>query len=95
MVSILCTHILACMWLFAAEISSEPENWVKSAGIVNYPDAKKYLISFYYIITTVTTVGYGDISATNDVERFFAITYMILGQIGLTYAISLLGSIVA
>ena len=34
------------------------------------------------------------ISANNDVERFFAMAYMILGQVGLTYAIGLLGSII-
>lgn len=95
MISVLCIHIMSCMWIFASEITSEPTNWIETGGYEKYPPWKKYLISFYFIVTTATTVGYGDISATNDVERFFAIAFMILGQIGLTYAISLLGSIVA
>mgnify|MGYP002053148656 CR=1 FL=1 len=32
-----------------------------------------YITSMYWTIATMTAVGYGDISATNDVERFFSI----------------------
>ena len=79
MISVLCIHIMSCMWIFASEITSEPTNWIETGGYEKYPPWKKYLISFYFIVTTATTVGYGDISATNDVERFFAIAFMILG----------------
>ena len=43
----------------------------------------------------MTTVGYGDISAQNNVERGFAIIIMIIGQIAFTYAISMLGTILS
>ena len=39
----------------------------------------KYLTSFYFIITTFSTVGYGDISATNSIEKVFCIIIMCLG----------------
>ena len=38
-----------------------------------------YLTSFYFIITTFSTVGYGDISATNPIEKVFCIIIMFLG----------------
>lgn len=40
---------------------------------------EQYLTSFYFIITTFSTVGYGDISATNSVEKVFCIIIMFLG----------------
>lgn len=47
-------------------------------------------MSLYYTVTTVTTVGYGDISATNTLEQVFCIVIMIMGVIGFTLATSTL-----
>jgi len=41
--------------------------------------AERYIASMYWAFTTMTTVGYGDISATNKSERLFAILGMIVG----------------
>lgn len=38
-----------------------------------------YLISFYWSVTTTTTVGYGDIGAINSRERVVAMAVMLLG----------------
>ena len=38
-----------------------------------------YLTSFYFIITTFSTVGYGDISANNTYETVFCIVTMVVG----------------
>jgi hypothetical protein len=75
-------------------MDDDNNNWIKAKGIADESHPRQYLISFYYIITTATTVGYGDISATNDVEMCVAVVFMVVGQVGLTYCISLLGSIV-
>ena len=32
---------------------------------------RRYMHSFYFAITTLTTVGYGDINATNSMEMAF------------------------
>ena len=42
-------------------------------------NSDRYLTSFYFIITTFSTVGYGDISATNTLEKFFCIIIMCVG----------------
>lgn len=41
----------------------------------------RYLTSMYWTITTITTVGYGDLSATNNIERIFCIIVMLAGVI--------------
>lgn len=42
-------------------------------------NSERYLTSFYFIITTFSTVGYGDISATNTIEKIFCILIMCFG----------------
>ena len=38
-----------------------------------------YLTSMYWAMSTMSTVGYGDISAETDMERIFSILWMIYG----------------
>ena len=53
-----------------------------------------YLAAFYYSFTTMTTVGYGDITPKNSTERIFAICLETLGGFMYAYVISSLTSIV-
>ena len=51
------------------------------------------MVSFYWTITTITTVGYGDISAVNIVERIFCSCLMVIGVISFSFANGSLSSI--
>ena len=54
----------------------------------------QYLYSVYWALTTLTTVGYGDITPTNDIERWYALGCLLVGAIIFGYMISTIGSLV-
>lgn len=56
---------------------------IKITLILNYTQQT----AFYFTITTMTTVGYGDISGTNTLERYLNIIIMILGVIFFTISL--------
>jgi len=56
-------------------------------------DGHLYLASFYFIMTTITTVGFGDIAATNATEAICAIFIMIIGVLAFSFASGSLSSI--
>jgi len=45
-----------------------------------------YLTAFYFTTTTITTVGYGDISGNTVVEKIYCIIIMMIGVISFSFA---------
>lgn len=59
---ILC-HTLSCMWFLVARLEDfGPETWVYRYGYDTAGVFEQYLAGLYFIVATITTVGYGDIS---------------------------------
>ena len=50
------------------------------------------MTSLYWAAATTTTVGYGDISAVNEIERMFAMAVMMAGVWVYGYALGLLAA---
>jgi hypothetical protein len=49
----------------------------------------------YFTVTTVLTVGYGDISAFSIYEKIFCIMLMLIGVLSFSFATGALSSIIA
>lgn len=58
------------------------------------PDGELYMTSFYFTITTIVTVGYGDITAISVIEKIVAVFLMITGVIAFSFATGTLASII-
>jgi hypothetical protein len=93
---ILLNHMSACIWYFVAKLQDlDPDCWVVRLGYQDAPNYEVYIISFYWTLTTVTTVGYGDINAGTTWERIFNLLIMSCGVIMYSFAIGALSSIVS
>ncbi len=86
----LVAHWMCCVWF---SFGYHPGGWVDRDGLVEIVDGDdgptlvpisgnlvhEWLSSFYWSITTMTTIGYGDISGKTMRERGIACLVMILG----------------
>lgn len=92
-VAVLC---LLCHWL-ACGMKIIDEGFLSSyigAGTHNLV-WREYLSALYWAMTTLTTVGYGDITPTSDGERAYTIFAMVIGGGFYGYAVGSISSIVA
>ena len=71
-------YIIGCFWFWYSDRSGD-ENWITSNDLDEEVGLKKMLLSFYFILTTLTTVGYGEFSATNPNEYTLMIFILIFG----------------
>jgi hypothetical protein len=55
----------------------------------------RYVTAMYWAYTTMTTVGYGDISSSTVAEKLWAITVMIFSGFFFSYTISRMSALVS
>lgn len=89
---IILTHITCCLWYFLVKIE-DSENWFSNLPFVTWGNLDKYIVSFYWAISTICTVGFGDIYAVTSVEKVFNIIWICVGVAFYSYTIGTLSSI--
>ena len=70
-------HFSACFFIFIGK--NEFHGWIVNNNLQNKSYFDIYVTSLYFQMTTLTTVGYGDISATNGFEIAYGIFILIIG----------------
>ena len=71
-------HWCACFWYLLGASSTE-DNWLGASHLEGADLKDQYTASLYFSITTMLTVGYGDIAPKNVSERLFTIFMMLMG----------------
>lgn len=96
------THIMAIIWIAIGLDNSVEGSWVVTfvEGLKETTDSQDieafdylgtiYISAFYFILTTITTVGYGDISGSTTKEYLYC---MFVEFVGLTFFSFLTGTI--
>ena len=79
-------HILSCIHIFIGKYTYP--GWIFSNKFQNFSLSNLYMISIYYLIQTMTTVGYGDISSDSFIEIIFRIILLAVGIICYSWLIS-------
>ena len=91
---IILVHVTGCFWFFLAKMDDfGPDTWVVRYSYSSLSNIELYILSIYYVFTTLTTVGFGDIAAYTINERVFAIILMGFGVGFYSYTISNLSTI--
>ena len=88
-------HVSSCLFIMLAanEVELADVRWIDS--FEDYSQLEIYITSCYYVLTTTSTVGYGDITPQNTYERLFGMVLMLVGVLSFTFISGALSSILA
>ena len=82
------------MWYFAAKLDGfNPDTWIVRYGYMDEELGDLYLVCLYFAITSLTTVGYGDISAFTSAEMIIAMMWMMFGVGVYSFIVGTLSSV--
>ena len=92
----LITHWVACAWFFIGSLESNfKESWLIKESLESASIRTQYITCLYWAITTLTTVGYGDIAPSTEIERIFTLMVMFLGISMYAYTIGNVSSLIS
>ena len=89
-------HVCGCCWNYIGvyqETRDVYNNWLVENNLLDASILYKYITCFYWSVTTMITVGYGDIIAYTAIERVFAIIVMLMSCGVFAYSLNSVGSI--
>jgi len=104
--SLMLSHWIACLYGLIELVEDTDATWLSvylcddkewgpSCAREDMSSWSRYLAAMYWTVTTLTTIGYGDVLAVNDAERLLSVLVMLVGAFQYGYIIGALGSMLA
>lgn len=82
LIALMLTYFLGCTWYFLVDVfedSDTSQNFLEKYNLRSYSEFDRMIICCYFVLTTLSTVGYGDMSPQTNSEKIIGISLMIVG----------------
>lgn len=94
---VLFIHFTSCFWIiigFFQNSSNDPINWLTHYDSLDKRIYSLYIDSLYFVMTSILTVGYGDVLPISKYEKIFVIILILFGSLYYSYLLSSISNIV-
>lgn len=92
LLEILCVHFFACIFYLSAALEGKYHSWVSMHGWDYLTPPQQYVVSIYFVMTTILTIGFGDLTPKISQERIIVIFIQLIGVMINGYIISMMVS---
>lgn len=93
MVVLLIAHWMACIWFLILKFDPMGESFYNDNLIDPMNMENTYVVTIYWIITVMATVGFGEFSPTSTVQRIASIGFILFSTVVFAYTVNTIGEI--
>lgn len=82
LIALMLTYFLGSLWYFLVSImptDDNQDNFIRKYSLEQKSNIDKLIICCYFVLTTLATIGYGDLSPQTNSEKILGISLMIVG----------------
>ncbi|KAK8897197.1 hypothetical protein M9Y10_015133 [Tritrichomonas musculus] len=79
LLEILCIHLFACIFYLSAFFEGIDQSWVKMHEWDKLSPTQQYVVSIYFVMTTILAIGFGDLTPKISQERIIVIFIQLIG----------------
>ena len=83
-------HFCSCVFIYLGKVFQP--GWIVVQNIQDNDFIYIYVAAIYYLMTTLTTVGYGDIAVITTYERFYQIILLIVGTCAYSWILTFISN---
>ncbi|KAM3132071.1 hypothetical protein pb186bvf_015815 [Paramecium bursaria] len=89
-------HSFSCIWLYFGKYMTNLgyETWITNHNLQYSSFWLQYLEAFYYSTVTMISVGYGDVTPQNSLEKLLVIIFMFISCVQLSFTVGTVGEII-
>ena len=86
-IAVIITYFIGCSWFYYCNVAVgiDDVTFVSANNLSDKTDTFQLIVSCYYALTTLSTVGYGDFYTVSDRERVLAVVIMLGGVAFFSY----------
>ena len=86
-IAVIITYFIGCSWFYYCNVAVgiDDVTFVSANNLSDKTDTFQLIVSCYYALTTLSTVGYGDFYPVSDRERVLAVVIMLGGVAFFSY----------
>jgi CRP-like cAMP-binding protein len=85
-------HLFACLFYLTHFFEGSLESWVNVLGWGALTTERQYVVSIYFVMTTIFTAGTGDVTPQTSAERMVVIFIQLIGVIVNAYIVGMMVS---
>lgn len=89
------SHFCACVWFLVGrlEAGADQPSWLTQNDLLYADTFSQYTNALYFSTITILTVGYGDVTPVNNLEKWFVIVMALITCGVFGYSINNIGTI--
>ena len=90
---LLAIHFFACIFYLAGYFEVDQVSWIIALGWDKLSPPQQYVVSVYFVMTTILTIGFGDLTPQTSAERIVVIFIQLMGVLIHAYLVGTMVSL--